>query len=171
MLKDDAPEAADEAVRAPDPALSDLCDALCWTAADGTIQPISRDGGMDTKGAPTYGHRYGRHKPIGSEDSRACPPGACARRPSTLICLQGPRHPHCRPDHAVEPWALPHFRYPSPAHRVPEPLLCPREGPAHRHPSSPRDTKSLLQAPKAHQPVLAPPPPLHYPWHPCTSPA
>ena len=28
MLKDNALEAADEAVRAPDPALSDLCDAL-----------------------------------------------------------------------------------------------------------------------------------------------
>ena len=28
MLKDDALEAADEAVRVPDPAMTDLCDAL-----------------------------------------------------------------------------------------------------------------------------------------------
>ena len=41
MLKDDALQAADEAVRAPDPALSDLCDALRWTAADGNIQAIT----------------------------------------------------------------------------------------------------------------------------------
>ena len=41
MLKDDALEAADAAVRAPDPALSDLCDALRWTAVDGTIQAIT----------------------------------------------------------------------------------------------------------------------------------
>ena len=41
MLKDDALEAADAAVRAPDPALSDLCDALHRTAVDGTIQAIT----------------------------------------------------------------------------------------------------------------------------------
>ena len=41
MLKDDALEAADEAVRAPDPALSDLCDALRWIAVDGIIQAIT----------------------------------------------------------------------------------------------------------------------------------
>ena len=41
MLKDNALEAADEAVRAPDPALSDLCDALRWTAEDGSIQAIT----------------------------------------------------------------------------------------------------------------------------------
>ena len=41
MLKDDALEAADAAVRAPDPALSDLCDALRQTAVDGTIQAIT----------------------------------------------------------------------------------------------------------------------------------
>ena len=41
MLKDDALEAADEAVWAPDPALADLCDALRWTAADGSIQAIT----------------------------------------------------------------------------------------------------------------------------------
>ena len=37
----DALEAADVAVRAPDPALSDLCDAVGWTAVDGTIQAIT----------------------------------------------------------------------------------------------------------------------------------
>ena len=41
MLKDDALEAADEAIRAPNPALADLCDALRWTAADGNIQAIT----------------------------------------------------------------------------------------------------------------------------------
>ena len=41
MLKDDTLEAADEAIRAPDPALADLCDALRWTAADGGIQAIT----------------------------------------------------------------------------------------------------------------------------------
>ena len=41
MLKDDALEAADEAIRATDPALADLCDALRWTAADGNIQAIT----------------------------------------------------------------------------------------------------------------------------------
>ena len=41
MLKDDALEAADEAVWAPNPALSDLCDALRWTVAHGTIQAIT----------------------------------------------------------------------------------------------------------------------------------
>ena len=41
MLKDDALEAVDEAVRAPHPALSDLCDALRWTAADGSIHAIT----------------------------------------------------------------------------------------------------------------------------------
>ena len=41
MLKDDALEAADEAIRAPDPALANLCDALRWTAADGSIQAIT----------------------------------------------------------------------------------------------------------------------------------
>ena len=41
MLKDDALEVADAAVRAPDPALSDLCHALSWTAVDGTIQAIT----------------------------------------------------------------------------------------------------------------------------------
>ena len=41
MLKDDAVEAANEAVRALDPALSDLCDALRWTATDGNIQAIT----------------------------------------------------------------------------------------------------------------------------------
>ena len=41
MLKDDALEAADTAIRATDPALADLCDALRWTAADGDIQAIT----------------------------------------------------------------------------------------------------------------------------------
>ena len=41
MLKEDAPEAADEAIRASDPALFDLCDALRCTAADGSIQAIT----------------------------------------------------------------------------------------------------------------------------------
>ena len=41
MLKDDALEAADEAIRTPDPALADLCDALRWTAVDGGIQAIT----------------------------------------------------------------------------------------------------------------------------------
>ena len=41
MLKDDALEAADEAIRACDPTLADLCDALRWTAADGSIQAIT----------------------------------------------------------------------------------------------------------------------------------
>ena len=41
MLKDDALKAADEAVRAHDPAQSDLCDVLRWTTADGSIQAIS----------------------------------------------------------------------------------------------------------------------------------
>ena len=41
MMKDDALEAADAAVRAPDPALSDLCDALRWRAVDGTMQAIT----------------------------------------------------------------------------------------------------------------------------------
>ena len=41
MLKDDALEAADGAIRATDPALADLCDALRWTAADGNIQAIT----------------------------------------------------------------------------------------------------------------------------------
>ena len=41
MLKDDALEAADEAIQAPDPALADLCDALRWKAADGGIQAIT----------------------------------------------------------------------------------------------------------------------------------
>ena len=41
MLKDDTLEAADAAIRAPDPALSDLCDALRWKVVDGTIQAIT----------------------------------------------------------------------------------------------------------------------------------
>ena len=41
MLKDDALEAADATIRATDPALADLCDALRWTAADGNIQAIT----------------------------------------------------------------------------------------------------------------------------------
>ena len=41
MLKDDALEAANEAVQGPDPALSDVCDALRWKTADGTIQAIT----------------------------------------------------------------------------------------------------------------------------------
>ena len=41
MLKHDRLEAADAAVQAPDPALSDLCDALRWTTIDGTIQAIT----------------------------------------------------------------------------------------------------------------------------------
>ena len=41
MLKDNALEAADTAIRATDPALADLCDALRWTAADGDIQAIT----------------------------------------------------------------------------------------------------------------------------------
>ena len=41
MMKDDALEAAEEAIRAPDPALADLCAALRWTTADGGIQAIT----------------------------------------------------------------------------------------------------------------------------------
>ena len=41
ILKDDALEAGDEAVRAPVPAPSGLCDAPRWTAADGNIQAIT----------------------------------------------------------------------------------------------------------------------------------
>ena len=41
MLKDDALEAANVAVRARDAALSDLCDAVRWMAADGSIQAIT----------------------------------------------------------------------------------------------------------------------------------
>ena len=41
MVKDDALEAGDTAVRAPDPALSDLCDALCWRAVGATIQAFT----------------------------------------------------------------------------------------------------------------------------------
>ena len=48
MLKDDALEAADTAIRATDPALADLCDALRWTAADGDIQAITAVTGVWT---------------------------------------------------------------------------------------------------------------------------
>ena len=48
MLKDDALEAADTAIRATDPALTDLCDALRWTAADGNIQAITAVTGVWT---------------------------------------------------------------------------------------------------------------------------
>ena len=41
MLKDDALEAPDTAIRATDPALADLCDALRWTAAADDIQAIT----------------------------------------------------------------------------------------------------------------------------------
>ena len=41
MLKDDALEAADEAIQAPHPTLSDLCDALRWITADGSIHDIT----------------------------------------------------------------------------------------------------------------------------------
>ena len=47
MLKDDALEAADTAIRATDPALV-LCDALRWTAADGDIQAITAVTGVWT---------------------------------------------------------------------------------------------------------------------------
>ena len=48
MLKDDAPEAADTAIQATDPALADLCDALRWTAANGDIQAITAVTGVWT---------------------------------------------------------------------------------------------------------------------------
>ena len=48
MLKDDALEAADTAIRATDPALADLCDALRWTAANGDIQAITAVTGVWT---------------------------------------------------------------------------------------------------------------------------
>ena len=48
MLKDDALEAADTALRATDPALADLCDALRWTAANGDIQAITAVTGVWT---------------------------------------------------------------------------------------------------------------------------
>ena len=41
ILKDEVLEAADTAIRATDPALADLCDALRWTAADGDIGAIT----------------------------------------------------------------------------------------------------------------------------------
>ena len=41
MLKDDTLAAADKALQAPDPALSDLCNAVRWTAANGSIQAIT----------------------------------------------------------------------------------------------------------------------------------
>ena len=41
MLKEDALEAVNAAVRATDPVLSELCDALRWTVVDGTIQAIT----------------------------------------------------------------------------------------------------------------------------------
>ena len=48
MLKNDALEAADTAIRATDPPLADLCDALRWTAADGDIQAITAVTGVST---------------------------------------------------------------------------------------------------------------------------
>ena len=48
MLKDDALEAADTAIRTTDPALADLCDALRWTAANGDIQAITAVTGVWT---------------------------------------------------------------------------------------------------------------------------
>ena len=48
MLKDDALEAADTAIRATDPAVADLCDALRWTAANGDIQAITAVTGVWT---------------------------------------------------------------------------------------------------------------------------
>ena len=48
MLKDDALEAADTAIRATGTALADLCDALCWTAANGDIQAITAVTGVWT---------------------------------------------------------------------------------------------------------------------------
>ena len=48
MLKNDAPEAADTAIQATDPALADLCDALRWTAADGDIQAFTALTGLWT---------------------------------------------------------------------------------------------------------------------------
>ena len=48
MLKDDALEAADTAIRATNPALADLCDALPWRAADGNIQAITAETGAWT---------------------------------------------------------------------------------------------------------------------------
>ena len=41
ILKDNALEAADEAIRAPDPVLADLCNALRWTDAQGSLQAIT----------------------------------------------------------------------------------------------------------------------------------
>ena len=41
MFKDDALDGAYEAVRAPNPAVSNLCDAIRWTAADGSILAIT----------------------------------------------------------------------------------------------------------------------------------
>ena len=41
ILKDNALEAADEAIRAPDPALADLWNTLRWTYAHGSLQAIT----------------------------------------------------------------------------------------------------------------------------------
>ena len=153
MLKDDVLEAADAAVRAPDPALSDLCDALRWTAVDGTIQAITAvTGAWTPRGRLLTATVTVAMGPLEVKIIEHVPLALAQGGPlleyvsKDADTLTAALIPRWSPGHS------PHIGCPPPAHRVPQPLLPLGEGPTHRHPGGPGDTEpeGLLQTPKAH---------------------
>ena len=157
MLKDDALEAANEAVRAPDPALSYLCDALRWKTADGTIQAINAVTGAWTPRGLLLTATVAvatsssvvkdiEHVPLALAQVGPLPeyiskdPDALT---AALVKRWSPRHA------PISAACLRHIVFRS--------LYSAREK------SPPTDlgdaeSEGLLQAPEAHQPVPAPPP-------------
>ena len=132
MLKDDALEAADGAIRAPNPALADLCDALRWTAADSGTQAITAVTGAWTPrgllltttvtvAASPSDVTVIEHVPLSLTQGGQLLEYV-SKDPDTLTAALG---------HAVEPRARPHLRSPPPQAGFPGPLDGPRKAPSH----------------------------------------
>ena len=160
MLKDDALEAADEAARAPDPALSDLCNALRWTAADGTIRAITPVTGAWTPrgllltATVTVATSLSEVKVIDMFPWHLCK--------AALYSNMSPRTPTPSPP----PWSRGGALGTPPSPRPASGTLCsgastrPARRPRPPTPTRPRrfKTRRSLSSPEAHQPVPAPPP-------------
>ena len=114
MLKDDALEAADEAIQAPDPALADLCDALRWTAAHGNIQAITAViGAWTPRGLLFTSTVTVATSPSDVKVIEHVPVSLAQGSPLLEYVSKDPA-PYCRPGRAVESRACPHLRSPPP---------------------------------------------------------
>ena len=160
MLKDDALEAADAAIRATDSALADLCDALRWTAADGSIQAITAvTGAWTPRGLLLTATVTVATSP---SDVKVIEHVPLSLVQGGLLLQYVSKDPEALTAALVTRWSpgCPNLRVAPPQPGLQRPLHGPRTTSSHRHRHASGNPKSkgLPQDSQAHQPVPGPPP-------------